>query len=628
MYNLSYNIVGFIFIVILTCYFLFSPVFPNLSNRRYRLILLLSAASIGFDTLTAYTINNAQHYPIALNYALNIIFFLLNLSLPYLFYQYTVILTKINSLKKKFINKIFVLFYVFQTFIILSTPILHLMFYFDENLIYTHGSLYVVITGFDLIVMLISGQTVIKYGQKMPKIQRVVVIVYTTLLIAINFVQILIPSLFINGLILSIATFLMFLTIQNPSSYYDSLTPNYSRETFLEYLEMLILEKKHFQIILIDIAETRGIRKTFGEKICSDIIKKTGQKVINATNRKLTFRMEDDIFCVITFNKEKRDEVIANLKHEFPLKQDYGDYSFDVDVYLNYTDSLYDFENINEASRFITDCINLAKKHFLTLINNDAIDSIKRNKQIEDILDTSLLNRDVVVYLQPIISTETGICRHAEALVRLYDEDLGLIMPNEFIGMAEKDGNITKLAPLMLEKVCKYLNETELPDTLEKISINLSVMDCLNPDFDKTALDILHKYSINPNRIIFEITETVATLAPQLKSTMINLKKEGATLALDDFGSGYANIDSIAKLPVDIIKIDKQFLDLADKSRYKALLESVMVALNKLQLETVVEGVERQEQADLIKSFGGTYQQGYLYSKPLSLEDFTKFINN
>ncbi|MGH4038430.1 MAG: EAL domain-containing protein [Sphaerochaeta sp.] len=99
-------------------------------------------------------------------------------------------------------------------------------------------------------------------------------------------------------------------------------------------------------------------------------------------------------------------------------------------------------------------------------------------------------------------------------------------------------------------------------------------------------------------------------------------------MALDDFGSGYANIDSIAKLPVDIIKIDKQLLDLADKSRYKALLESVMVALNKLQLETVVEGVERQEQADLIKSFGGTYQQGYLYSKPLSLKEFTKFVNN
>jgi EAL domain-containing protein (putative c-di-GMP-specific phosphodiesterase class I) len=502
------------------------------------------------------------------------------------------------------------------------------MFYFDENLIYTHGSLYVFIAGFDLIIMLISGRTVIKYGQKMPIIQRVVVIVYTTLLISINFVQILIPSLFINGLILSIATFLMFLTIQNPSSYYDSLTPNYSRETFLEYLEMLILEKKHFQIILIDIAGTRGIRKTFGEKICTEIIKKTGQKVINASNRNLTFRMEDDIFCVITFDKEERDGVIANFKNEFPLKQKYGEYSFDVEVYLNYTDSLYDFENINEAARFITDCINLAKKHFLTLINNDAIDSIKRNKQIENILDTSLLNRDVVVYLQPIVSSKTGICKHAEALVRLYDEELGLIMPNEFIGMAEKDGNITKLAPLMIEKVCKYLNETELPYTLEKISINLSVMDCLNPDFDRTALGILHKYNINPNRIIFEITETVATLAPQLRKTMINLKREGATLALDDFGSGYANIDSIAKLPVDIIKIDKQLLDLADKSRYKALLESVMVALNKLQLETVVEGVERQDQADLIKSFGGTYQQGYLYSKPLSLEEFTKFVNN
>jgi EAL domain-containing protein (putative c-di-GMP-specific phosphodiesterase class I) len=629
MYDLSYNFVGFIFLVILTGYFLYRPIFPNLSNKYYRLILIVSVLAVGLNTLTAYTINNSNNYPVQLNYVLNTLFFLFNWTLPFVFYQYSIILIK-N--KKYFTGKFHTflwVYYIIQSLIVLSTPFTHLVIYFDANLVYHHGLLYIAMASINFLLLGFSGIIVILYGQKMPTIQRVIIPIYTFMLIGFNFVQLLYPLLFIDGLILSIATFLMFLTLQNPTSYYDTLTNNYSRATFLEYLAILTMQNKAFQIIIIDVVSTSTINKTFGEKVGTEIIYKTGQKVKWASHHNLTFRMDGDIFIVVTFSLSERDKVLNNLEMEFPFKQKYNDdYTYDANVHLNYTNSLHNFEDIDEAYQIIIESIKISKERNLTLINTGTVDSIKKSRKIEATLKKSIENHDVEIYLQPIVNTKSKKVTNAEALVRLYDSELGLIMPDEFIPMAEKDGNITKLSPLIIEGVCKYLSENTLPDSFKKISINLSVIDCLNPNLDKLVLNILKKYNIEPSRIIFEVTETVASLAPQLKDTMINIKAAGSTFALDDFGSGYANLDSVIKLPFDIIKIDRQLLLLMHNDQYKTMFSGIMDTLHSLNLETIVEGIETEDQAGIVRNVKGTYQQGYLYSKPLSMEDFTIYINS
>jgi EAL domain-containing protein (putative c-di-GMP-specific phosphodiesterase class I) len=629
VYDLSYNLVGFLFLTILTGYFLYRPIFPNLSNRFYRLILIISILSVGLNTLTAYTINYSTQYPVQLNYFLNVMFFFFNWTLPYVFYQYSIILTKKKSYFTGKFHKLLIVYYIIQSLIVITTPLTHWVIYFDSNLVYHHGTWYPFLAFANFLVLGLSGIIVILFGQKMPKIQKIIVPVYTFMIIGFNLIQMLFPLLFIDGLILSLATFLMFLTLQNPTSYYDTLTTNYSRNTFLEYLEILTIQNKPFQIIIVDVASTTTINKTFGEKIGSAIIIKTGQKVKWASNHNLTFRIDGDIFIVVTFTLAERDRVLSNLETEFPFKQKYNDeYSYNADVHLNYTNSLQNFIDIDEAYQVIIESIKISKERNLTLINTGTVNSIKKNRKIEAALKRSIEKRDVKIYLQPIINTKSKKVTKAEALVRIFDNELGMLMPDEFIPMAEKDGNITKLAPLIIEGVCKYLSETNLPDSFKNISINLSVIDCLNPNLDKLILNILKKYDIDPSFLIFEVTETVASLAPQLKDTMINIKAAGSTFALDDFGSGYANLDAVIKLPFDIIKIDRQLLLLMHNEQYKTMFSGIMDTLHSLNLETVVEGIETEGQAGIVRDVKGTYQQGYLYSKPLSMEDFTKFINS
>jgi len=627
MYDLSYDLVGFIFLIILTGYFLCRPIFPNLSNKAYRLILIISVISVALNILTAHTINYSSKYSIQLNYVLNTLLFLISWTLPFVLYQYAIILTKNKNYFKNKFHTLMIGYYVVQSLIILSTPFTHLVIYFDSNLAYHHGTLYFAMVFINFSILCLSAIIVIVLGQRMPTIQRVIIPFYIAMIIGFDLVQLLYPLLLINGLILSLATFLMFLTLQNPTSYFDALTTNYSRATFLEYLDMLTIRNKPFQIIIIDVDSTATINKTFGEKIGTQIITKTGQKVKWASNNNLTFRIDGDVFIVVTFSISERDQVLNNLEGEFPFKQKYNDdYTYDAHVHLNYTNSLQDFEDIDEAYQIIIESIEISKQRNLTLINSGTVDSIKKNRKIETALKNSIDNRDIRIYLQPIINTKSKKITNAEALVRLYDSELGLIMPDEFIPMAEKDGNITKLTPLIIESVCKYLSENDLPDSFKKVSINLSVIDCLNPNMDKLILSILKKYDINPSRLIFEVTETVASLAPQLKATMLNIKAAGSTFALDDFGSGYANLDAVIKLPFDIIKIDRKLLLLIHNEQYKIMFSGIMNTLHSLNLETVVEGIETEGQAGIVRDVKGTYQQGYLYSKPLSLDDFTKFI--
>jgi EAL domain-containing protein (putative c-di-GMP-specific phosphodiesterase class I) len=628
MYDLSYDLIGLIFLVILTSYFFCQPIFPNLSNRVFRLILIVSVLSVSLNLVTAYTINYSTKFSVQLNYFLNTIFFFCGWSLPYIFYQYAIILTKNKHYFKNKFHTILWIYYAIQSVIIFSTPFTHFIIYFDKDLVYHHGILFFGMALINFTILCLSGIMVIIFGKKMPFLQKVIILFYITLIIGLDLVQFFYPLLLINGLVLSIATFLMFLTLQNPTSYYDTLTNNYSRATFLEYLEILTMQNKPFQLIIIDVVSTSTINKTFGEKVGTEIIYKTGQKINWASNNNLTFRIDGDVFLVATFSLLERDQIIKNLEMEFPFKQKYNDdYTFDADVHLNYTNTLKDFENVDEAYQIINESIIISKEKNLTLINAGTFDSIKRNRKIEATLIKSIENHDVEIYLQPIINTISKKVTNAEALVRLYDSELGMIMPHEFIPMAEKDGTITKLSPLIIEGVCKYLSSNNLPNTFEKISINLSVIDCLNPNLDKLVLNLLQKYNIEPSRIIFEVTETVASLAPQLKVTMIKMKAAGSTFALDDFGSGYANLDSVIKLPFDIIKIDRQLLLLMHNNQYKTMFSGIMNTLHSLNLKTVVEGIETEDQARLVRETKGTYQQGFLYSKPLSMKEFTSFIS-
>lgn len=232
---------------------------------------------------------------------------------------------------------------------------------------------------------------------------------------------------------------------------------------------------------------------------------------------------------------------------------------------------------------------------------------------------------EFVVFYQPVIDVNTQMCTSCEALVRWDSKALGFMGPGEFIPLAEYLGLITSIGDYVLEEACrrcKLWNDNGYPDFY--INVNLSVVQLLQKNVVENIKRILDKTGVNPKNIVLEITESFAINDMQRVMDIITgLKKLGPRIALDDFGTGYSSLNYIKQLPLDIIKVDKTFIDDIVEDDYAQAFIKLIVDLSKtIGTKIVVEGVEHKEQFELLKSLGVDYIQGYYFGKPVPANIF------
>ena len=259
----------------------------------------------------------------------------------------------------------------------------------------------------------------------------------------------------------------------------------------------------------------------------------------------------------------------------------------------------------------------------------DEVGSSQRRLQIEMALDRAIKNDTLQVYYQPIYDVATGRIRSCEALVRMDDEELGMVSPEEFIKVAEKTGQINFIGEIVFEKVCQFLKE-QAPQKygMEYVEVNLSTVECMNPLVPSTIHNLMNKYGVDKSQISIEITESAVIHNKEtMVNVMENMQRSGLSFALDDFGTGNANFSYVLDYNFDIIKIDKAFLWAADGSAENAAILEAMIQLIKgLNRKAVVEGVETEKQRDYLVSKGVEFLQGYYFSKPLPEREFIDYI--
>ena len=235
------------------------------------------------------------------------------------------------------------------------------------------------------------------------------------------------------------------------------------------------------------------------------------------------------------------------------------------------------------------------------------------------------------MYLESIyvLSQKGGNVR--EQLVRLFDDELGFISPEEFIPIAEQNGLIISIGEAVFDYVCEFLKD-KTPEKLgiEYIEVNLSIMQCMERDLPERLLKIIKNHGVDTRLINFEITETAAISNPEIMlNNMSELIKAGAAFSLDDYGSGFANINYLYSLPINIVKIDKKFIWNAMKNESTmTILRHAFQMIHEMGLYSVAEGVETEEMANKLKELGCDYFQGFLYSRPIPTDEFMNFIKS
>ena len=237
--------------------------------------------------------------------------------------------------------------------------------------------------------------------------------------------------------------------------------------------------------------------------------------------------------------------------------------------------------------------------------------------------------KEFEVYYQPIMDAgKKGMpCCGAEALVRWNSSALGFISPDDFIPLAEYLGLINPIGEYVLRnaaKRCKYWNDMEHPDY--KVNVNLSVVQLLQNDIVKKIADVLEQTRINPQNLTLEVTESLAINdMDRMKKILSQIKQLGVKVALDDFGTGYSSLNHIREMPLDVIKIDRCFIEHLGEDEFSdAFVKMVAELARTIGVKVCVEGVETAGQRDIVHSMNIRMMQGYLFGKPMKIEEFEK----
>lgn len=411
-------------------------------------------------------------------------------------------------------------------------------------------------------------------------------------------------------------------------AYHDGLTSLPNRLQLITTVNKMIAEKIEFGMIYFDLDRFKLVNDTLGHMIGDLLLSEVASRLHYVLGEKdVLARLGGDEFVLLTkthTHDEMRQLATSVLScfqapfmlegHEVYISASLGLCSYpqdgkDVETLLKNSDlAMYRAkEQGRNAACFFTDELRA---------------KINRRMKIEFALQKAIRDEELKVALQPIIDLKTKKCTGIEALVRCKTEE-GPISPSEFIPVAEECGLIIKLGDWVLEKSCRLFKT--LPDYQEglKLSVNLSIQQLMQKRFILSVRSILKRTGFPPNRLILEITESIAVRHfDYIIATLQELRSMGILIALDDFGTGYSSLYYLKQLPLDIVKIDRNFIrefhyDHAQPER--TIVKSVIEIAHSLNLLVVAEGVETVEQESLLKSMSCDFVQGFYYAKPLDI---------
>ena len=421
-------------------------------------------------------------------------------------------------------------------------------------------------------------------------------------------------------------------------AYYDRLTGTYNFEKFTPCAEDLLAEDSNYALITMNIRQFQYINEILGKAQADQVLKKLAALLRQMIGEKECFcRSNADQFYLLLHSSQEeqvRARVEAIMEQAGTIAQELS-VSYPVILYAGAA-MVQESAPPEELVRDLLHKAEFAQKHAVKKYQNvlafyDRAMHRKENFQnsIESSMQSALAKQEFQLFLQPKVRLENGQVEGAEALVRWIRPDETLVYPNEFIPAFEKNGFCARLDLYMVDRTCRQLREW-MDAGYEPIciSVNQSRLLFYQSDYVERLCAVMDRYHIPHGYIQLEILEGLAIEnIEQMNKTLAQLHEKGFRLSLDDFGSGYSSLNVLAGIQVDEVKFDKDFLlDSAPdkKEKNKLALKNVVKLAKDLQITTVAEGVEVQQDEEFVHSIGCEYGQGFFYSCPIPPEEFAQ----
>lgn len=411
-------------------------------------------------------------------------------------------------------------------------------------------------------------------------------------------------------------------------STHDELTGLYNRNYFFSEMERILLENTDidFYIICTNIKNFKLINDLFGVKFGDRLLKQQATEMLksNSENRILG-RISADRFAMLIPKEHFLPEMA--MKNTTHLQELSKNMNFKFNIYIGVYDITNRYENVHTMydKAFLAIKNNKQDGQTISYYNTTLMRKIMADKNIISEFKYALNTDQFKMYLQPQIMCSTGKCFGAEALVRWVDLDNKYRQPGEFIPVLEEAGLIYKLDYYIWEKAVQKVSEWKSKGYKDYyISVNISVKDFFFADLYTVFTELVEKYDVPASSIHLEITESVIMSDDNFhREVLSHLREYGFRVEMDDFGSGYSSLSTLKKMTMDVLKIDMGFISKTNnEERGKVIVSSIIKMAKALGMNVISEGVENEEQAQFLKETGSDVFQGYLFSKPIRVDEF------
>lgn len=633
MYNADFLIAAVVILLLVLRNFLDQKRAEDLNSRIFLFFAVIGILDVIAELVSNYYITSGDGDFGLAAVVTTTIFYLFQALLPYALLCYIMTLhdNKLISVKKMLLAGLAT---ILLASIVLTNPFTEKLFYFDVSAGYVEGPWYRLMyysALFHLAVILIL---VISWRKEFGP-QKTKVILDILILCGCGVViQLLHYPLLMTGFGMSLGILALFLTINNPNANRDSLTGVYNHLYLTRRSDELIAAGKSFHIITIYLYQLKHINKVAGVEGGDYILQLTAKKLEELCGSRV-FRITGKRFLVLTMSLQEYEYYITQIKKMFET-----DMQLDADSSKPATPVI--LSGIVHGQKLGTSGLMLEYAEYLEslsmqngmieVIQDDqqTMDGFLYNKKVEQYLHTAIAQDLFEVYYQPVYSTEKNDFVTLEALSRLHHPELGWIAPDVFIQIAEKNHMIEQITDLQFKRVCMFINEhRDLMKKLFNIKVNLSSLDLMRSDCSSHFIRMMDDMDIHHDWIQFEITETVATeYNAGLGMVIDGFMAAGVRLCLDDFGSGYANLNTVMRLPFSAIKIDRTLLfDICNDKKRAMFYQSIVETFHRMGYSIVSEGVETEEEMSLLSSWGVDMIQGYYFSRPLPVDELLKLLN-
>ncbi|WP_159446197.1 putative bifunctional diguanylate cyclase/phosphodiesterase [Treponema porcinum] len=417
------------------------------------------------------------------------------------------------------------------------------------------------------------------------------------------------------------------------TAYIDILTGLYNRNKFLDDIADLTAQAQFngtkLGLLLIDIDNMKIINDYNGHTAGDEVLKKSAE-ILNRFSKNIikAYRFGGDEFLLAIKNCSSMDSITNVCDTVFEsFNSEQIKFSGGIAVYPD------DSEEPEDLLRFTDIAMRRAKKDGKNRITNfkpemQRVFIQKLNMQAK--MSAALLNSDFYLVYQPQFDIKTGDLRGFEALMRWHDKELGDIGPAIFIPLAEETGMILEIGDWVLNTAfCTLKNWQQKYSFKGIMSINISPMQLKQPNFIENIRNLLIKYNLNPDAVEIEITEGIMIENMNEAIEKLNsLKNIGLSISLDDFGTGYSSLSYLQVLPLNTLKIDKSFITgITEKNGIQAnITNSIITMVTKMGLQTIAEGVEKNEQLQILKEFNCHIVQGFLRGKPMLEQNCAAYL--